>query len=143
MADASARRYHAEIVEGLLAPAQEFVAFAVALHLHGDVLLERLLATEAVDHHRMIDHQVHGRQGVDSLRIATRFGDRITHCREVDHGRHAGEVLHQHPRGAILDLAVGAAGLQPGGQCGEILGVDGQVVFPAQQVFQQHLERGR
>ncbi|MNR34225.1 hypothetical protein D3C85_1519750 [compost metagenome] len=37
VADASARRHHAEVVEGVLAPAQEGIAFAVALHLDVDV----------------------------------------------------------------------------------------------------------
>ena len=53
----------------------------------------------------------------------------------------AAEVLHQHPRRAVLDLAVGAALLQPGGQGLEVVAGDGLAVFPAQQVLQQHLER--
>jgi hypothetical protein len=39
MADAGAGRHHAEIVEGLLAPAQEFVAFAIALVFEINILL--------------------------------------------------------------------------------------------------------
>ena len=39
MADAGARRHDAEIVERILAPAQEAVALAVALELDVDVLL--------------------------------------------------------------------------------------------------------
>ena len=59
VADAGARRYHAEVVEGALAPAQEGVAFAVALHFDIDVLLEGAGAAELVDHHRVVNHQVH------------------------------------------------------------------------------------
>ncbi len=59
MADAGARRYHAEVVEGALAPAQEGVALAVTLHLDIDVLLEGAAAGELVHHHRVVDHQVH------------------------------------------------------------------------------------
>ncbi|MDT4805262.1 hypothetical protein FQZ97_380650 [compost metagenome] len=59
MADASARRHHAEIVESPLAPAQEGIALAVALHLDFDVLFECGLGGEAVHHHRVVDHQVH------------------------------------------------------------------------------------
>ena len=40
--DAGARRHDAEIVERLLAPAQEFVPLAVARELHVDVELQRL-----------------------------------------------------------------------------------------------------
>ncbi|MNM87758.1 hypothetical protein D3C81_999470 [compost metagenome] len=59
VADAGARWHHAEVIEGILAPAQEGVAFAVALHFDVDVLAEGLLSAVAVDHHRMVDHQVH------------------------------------------------------------------------------------
>ena len=41
VADAGARRHDAEIVEGVLAPAQELVALAVALELDVHVLLQR------------------------------------------------------------------------------------------------------
>ena len=46
VADAGARRHHAEVVEGLLAPAQEGIALAVALHSMLDVLLEAQSAAE-------------------------------------------------------------------------------------------------
>ena len=46
VADAGARRNDAEIVECLLAPAQERVALAVALELDLDVLLQRVRASE-------------------------------------------------------------------------------------------------
>ncbi len=142
VADAGTRRHHAEVVEGLLAPAQELVAFTVALHLDLDVLLESLVAAEAVDHHRVVDHQVHRRQRVDLLRITAGPGHGIAHGREVDYCRDAGEVLHQHPGGAVLDFLVRAAGLQPAHQRSEIVAAYGHVVFPAQQVLQQHLEGG-
>lgn len=115
VADASARRYHAEVVEGALAPAQEGITLAVALHFNVDVLFEGGVAAELVDHHRVVDHQVHRRQRVDALRVAAGLGHGRAHGRQVDHRRHAGEVLHQHPRRAVLDLAIGAALLEPGG----------------------------
>ncbi|MNM64367.1 hypothetical protein D3C81_757600 [compost metagenome] len=61
VADASARRHHAEVIEGVLAPAQEGIAFAVALHFDVDVLGKGLLAGVAVDHHRVVDDQVNRR----------------------------------------------------------------------------------
>ena len=50
VADAGARRHDAEIVERVLAPAQELVALAVALELDVDVLLQRVRRGEDVDH---------------------------------------------------------------------------------------------
>jgi hypothetical protein len=46
-----------------------------------------------------------GVQRVDLLRVAAQRLDPVAHGGEVDHRRHAGEVLHQHARGAIGDLA--------------------------------------
>ena len=141
MADAGARRHHAEVVERALAPAQKGVAFAVTLHFDVDVFAEGLLIAELVDHDRVVDDQVHRRQRVDALRIAPGLGHGGAHGGQIDHGGHAGEVLHQHAGGAVLDFPVGFALGEPGGQGFEIFTGDGLVVFPAQQVFQQHLER--
>ncbi len=141
VADAGARRHHAEIVEGALAPAQEGVALAIALHLDVDVLGKGGPAGIVIDHHRMVDHQIHRRQRVDPLRVAAGLGHGGAHGRQVDHGGHAGEVLHQHPRRAVLDLSVGTAILEPVGQGVQVLAAYGLAVLPAQQVLQQHLER--
>src|SRR3546814_3610719 len=62
VADAGARRHHAEVVECRLAPAQEGVALTVALELHLHVLLEGVLAGVVIDHHRMVDNQIDRRQ---------------------------------------------------------------------------------
>ncbi|MCY1501117.1 hypothetical protein D9M68_351800 [compost metagenome] len=141
VADAGARRHHAEVVEGALAPAQEGVAFAVALHFDLDVLPEGGLGGEAVHHHRVVDHQVDRRQWVDPLRVTPGGGHGGAHGGQVDHRRYAGEVLHQHPRRAVLDLPLRAARAEPVGQGLEIGCTDGFVVLPAQQVFQQHFHR--
>ena len=89
-----ARWHHTEIVERLLAPAQELVAFLVALHLDGNVVLERRGVAKIVHHHRVVDHQVHRRQRVDHRRILTGCLDRLTHGSQVDDAGHAGEILH-------------------------------------------------
>ncbi|MNS84029.1 hypothetical protein D3C72_1178410 [compost metagenome] len=139
--DAGTRRHHAEIVESALAPTQEGVTFAIALHFDIDVLLERAGGGELVDHHRVVDHQIHRRQRVDSLRIATGLGHRRTHGGKVDHRGYAGKVLHQYPGRAVLDFAVGAALLEPGGKRLEVGAGDRFFIFPAQQVFQQDFQR--
>jgi hypothetical protein len=74
-----------------------------------DIVAERLGRTELVDHHRVIDDEVDGHQRIDLLlrrRPACVHG--VAHRGEIDHAGDAGEILHQHARGAILDLAVGA-----------------------------------
>ncbi|MCY1442592.1 hypothetical protein D9M71_589670 [compost metagenome] len=139
--DAGARWHYAEIVERVLAPAQKSVALTVALHFNIHVLGERLVAGILVDHHRVVDHQVHRRQGVDTLRVASGLGHGRAHGGQVDHRRHAGEVLHQHPRRAVLNLAVTAALVQPLGKGLEVEAGDGLAVLPAQQVFQQYFQR--
>ncbi len=108
MANAGPRRHHTEIVERALAPAQEGVTFAVALHFDIDVLTERLGCGVAVDHHGVVDHQVHRGQRVDPLWVAAGLGHCRAHGRQVDHRWYAGEVLHQYSRRAVLDFAIGA-----------------------------------
>ena len=140
VANPGAGRDHAEIIEGILPPAQKRIAFAVALHLDIDVLLEGAGAGKPVDHHRVVDHQVHRGQRVDALRIAAGLGHRGAHGGQVDHGGHAGEVLHQYPGRAVLDFPVAAPLFEPGGQGLEVGFGNGLAVFPAQQVLQQHFE---
>ena len=83
-----------------LAPAQERVALAVALELELDVAREREPRGELVDLHRVVDHELGRDQRVDLRRVAAEVGHRVPHRREVDDGRHAGEVLQQHARRA-------------------------------------------
>ena len=68
--DAGARRHDAEIVERLLAPAQELVPLAVAREFHVDVQVERVGRVEVVDLHRVVDHQIDRHERIDLLRIA-------------------------------------------------------------------------
>ena len=66
---------------------------------------------------------------------------RVAHRREIDDRGNAGEVLHQHPRRAVLDLAVDPPLFQPVGHRLEIVAGDGLAVLESQQVLQQHLHR--
>ncbi len=107
MANTGSGRYNAEVIKGFLAPAQEFVAFAVALHFDIDVFLERRRMTELIDHHRVVDHQVHWRERVDTGGILAQFFHRRAHGGEVDHARHTGKVLHQYPRWPVAYFTAG------------------------------------
>ena len=142
VADAGAGRHHAEIAERLLAPFQEFVALLVALVFELDVAGERQRRAELVDDHRMVDDEVDRNQRVDLLRIAAERGHGIAHRREIDHRRHAGEILHQHAGRTIGDLDAGRALVgEPAGDRLDALPGDRAAVLVAQQVFQQHLHR--
>ena len=143
MADAGARRHHAEIVERLLAPAQKGIALAIALILEADILGEGFLVAEMIDHDRVVDHQIDRRQRIDLLGVAAHGLHGVAHGRQIDHGGHAGEILHQHARRAIGDFAVGFAVLQPGADGLDIVHLHRAAVLMAQQVFQQHLHGNR
>jgi hypothetical protein len=134
-------RHDAEIGEGGLAPAQEGIALAVALVFQLDILLEGAGTAEIIHHHRMVDDQIDGGERIDLLRVAAQGDHRLAHRRQIDHGGDAGEILHQHTRRAIGDLAVGALGLQPFGDGLDVGLGDRAPVFVAQQILQQHLQR--
>ena len=65
MDDAGGGWDDAEVVEGLAAPFQEFVAFAVALELALGIVEQGELRAELVDLHGMVDDEVDGDLGVD------------------------------------------------------------------------------
>ncbi len=143
MADAGAGRHHAEIVERARAPAQKGVALAVALIFAVDIDLEGAVRAERVDHHRVVDHQVDRRQRIDLVRVAAELGHGVAHGGEVDHRRHAGKILHQHPRRAERDLAVAFFVVEPQRHRPNVVGGDGPAVLVPEQIFEQHLERKR
>ncbi len=64
MADAGAGGDDAEVVEGLLAPFQEHVAFHVPFVFAVHVGLEGAGGAEFVDHHRMVDDESTGTSGL-------------------------------------------------------------------------------
>jgi hypothetical protein len=142
VADAGAGRHDAEILERLLAPFQEFVAFLVAFVFEFDVAGKGQRRAELVDDDRMVDDEIDRHQRIDLLRVAAERGHGIAHRGKVHHCRHAGEILHQHPRWPVGDLHAGGALVgQPAGDCLDALLGDGAAVLVAQQVLQQHLHR--
>ena len=141
MHDAGAGRDHAEALEGLLAPAQELVALAIALELARDVEQEGGVGAVLVDLHGVVDHEVDGLLRVDPRGVAAEIGHRVAHRGEVDDGGDAGEVLEQHARGAEGDLVSGRGLRLPGAERADRVGADGGAVLAAQQVFEQDAQR--
>ena len=143
VADASTGRHEPKVVEGALSPAEEPVALAVALHLDRDVALEGVGVAEAVDHDRVVDHQVDGRQGIDDGGILAGRGHRAAHGGEIRDTGNAGEILHEHACRSVGDLARSAGVVDPVRQRLDVLSLHRGPVLEPQQVLQQNLERHR
>ena len=144
MADARIRRHDFEILETLLAPAEEGVALDIALHFEIGVEREGVRRAEFVHLHGMVDHQFGGKKRIDLLRIAAERCDGVAHGREVDDGGHAREILEQDARGHEGDFSFGGArGARrvPARQRGNIVRAHEAIVFVAQQIFEQHFQR--
>ena len=94
--DADARGHDLEGVEGLHAPFHELVALTVARELQLHVQIQRRHVAIVVDHHRVVDHQVHRHQRLDALGILAQIGRNVAHGCQVGQQRHAGEVLQHH-----------------------------------------------
>ena len=138
--DAHPRRDDAEVLEGALRPAEQRVALGVALELAVDVALVGAVGAERVDLDGVVDHQVDGHQRVDLAGVAAAAGDGVAHRGQVDHGRDAGQVLHDHARGHEREVRVG----RRIGPCGEGVDVglgDVLAVHAAEQVLEQHAHR--
>ena len=99
-----------------------------------------ILGAERVDLHRMVDHEVDRHQRIDPAGIASAAGDRGAQRGQIDHRRHAGEILHHHARGHERQLAL-RSGARPGRQRAHILLGDVLAAGPPQQVLEQHAHR--
>ena len=96
MHDAGIGRHHFEVAKGLLAPAQEAVAFGIAFKFDAAVGIQRIGAGEHVHLHRMVDHQFRRNLRVDLLGPAAQLHHRIPHCCQIHHAGHTGEILQDH-----------------------------------------------
>ena len=143
MADARVGWHHPEAVEGLLTPPEELVALLVAVELHPGVEVEGVVGAEPVDDHGVVDHELGRDVRIHPRRVAAQGLDAVAHGGEVDHRRHAGEVLHQDPRRGEDDLVVGLRLGVPPGQRLDVLRGHRLAVLVAEQVLQQDLQRVR
>ena len=139
--DAGGGRHHLEIIQRLLAPAQEGVTFVVALEFDLGIARQRVGLAEHIHLHRVVDHEFRGRERVDLLGVAAQRHHRIAHRGEIDHARHAGEILQHHACGQEGNLG-GRLGLRiPVQHRFDLRFRDFAAVLVAQQVFQQDLHR--
>src|SRR5579871_5924919 len=113
MADTGTGRNDAEIGKGLLTPTQERIALAIALELDLDIFPERVARAKIVDHDRVIDHEIDFGERIDLLHFAAELLHGIAHGCKIDHGRNAGEILHENERGPERDLGLGFPLIQP------------------------------
>jgi hypothetical protein len=140
MNNAGAGRYYLEIVEGLLAPLQERVAFPVALEFDLRVEIERIRGAVVVDLDRVVDDQFSRRQRVDVFGGTAELDDGITHGGEIDHGGYAGEVLQDDATRCEGDLGARVRLGVPVRERQDVVPGDITPVLVAQQVLEQDLE---
>ncbi len=146
--DPHAGRHGPEVAEGTLGPADELVALHVAPVLNGDVGVVGRGVARALGDDGVVDDELDRDQRVDLGGVATQPRERVAHGGEVDHRRHAGEVLHEHPLGGEGDLVGGVAGPlavtlgvgTPVGHGHDVVGRDVRPVLVTEEVFQEDLD---
>ena len=141
--DAGARRHDAEVVERLLAPAEELVALAVALNSSSTFRSSASARAEVVDLHRVVDHQVDRHSGLiffgspPSRCIAARIAARST-----THGTPVKSCSTTRAGLKGISTLAGDGGV-PGGERLHVVFGHHVAVAVAQQRFQQHADRKR
>ena len=142
--DAGVRRHDPEVVERLLAPAQEAVALPVALELDLAVEFQRIGAAEHVDLHRVVDHQFGRDQRVDLRGVAAQActtASRIA-ARSTTHGTPVKSC--STTRAGMKAISVsGSSFASHVGDRFDVSLRDRDAVFVAQQVLEQDLHRVR
>ena len=143
VADAHARGHGRKIVERSLSPLEEGVALAVALELKRGVHVVGVRGAKLVHLHGVVDDQLRRLQRVDLVRVASQRLHGVSHRGQVDDCGHAGEVLHQHARGHVGDLARGLGFGVPVGEKADVVRRHGAAIFVAQQILKQDAQGER
>jgi len=134
-------RHDEEVAERLAAPLEELEALAVALHLLGQVLGQRIRVARVIDLHGVVHHQIGGHQRVNLVRVTTQTSHRVAHGSKIHHGGHTGEILHQHASRLERNLHLLLAGLHPVDDLFDIRLGDGEVIRIAHCALEQHFDR--
>jgi len=142
VADAGIRWNDLEIAEGFLAPAEEGVAFDVALEFEFGIETEGVARAELIDLDGVIDDEFGGEKRINALGIAAHFLNGFAHRGEIDDGRDAGKVLQEDPGGHEGDFFLHGVWL-PGGESGDVVFVDEAAFFAAQEIFKEDAQGER
>ncbi len=139
VANALRGRDDPEIVKSGLAPAEKFVALAVALKLAGRIEFKSLREAACVHLHAVVNDKVDRDARVDAPRVASKTRHGAAHGCKVNHAGHAREILQQNPARPEGDFnGSGAGGIVPG-KPQNIIASYGGAVFTAEQAFQKNL----
>ena len=125
-----------EVGEGLLPPAQEGIAFLVAVELQLGVDIHGVEFSMSVNLYRVINHQFGRRERVDSGRITAEVAHGIAHGRQIDDSGHPGEILQQDPRRRKSNFLAWFGQRVPGSQRLDVIPGHIDAVLMAQQVFE-------
>src|SRR5439155_7519590 len=98
--DTGIRRNDGEVTKSSLPPAQECIAFAIALEFKVRIYLKRGLGAKLIDLNRMVNHQFRRLYRIDQARIAAQVRHRIPHGCKVNNRRNSRELLHEHAAGS-------------------------------------------
>ena len=79
-----------------MSPAQERIAFFIALKLDLVIEIKCVCSAVVIDLYGVVNDQFGGGLGIDLVGGAAQLDDCISHCGEVNHGRYAGEILQDH-----------------------------------------------
>ncbi len=94
-----------------------------------------------IDLHGVIDDQLRGRERIDGGRSSPQGDDGIAHSGQVNHRRHAREVLQNHPRRCECDLGFWFRFRIPCSQCPDVVAGNVDAVFVAQEILQENFQR--
>ncbi len=125
------RGHHLEVVERILAPAQELVALAVAPILNVHVSFQRVWLTEKIGDYRVVDDKLCRRKRIYLPRISSQFHNRFAHRGEVNDAGNSGEVLQHHACRGELNFRGWLGFFVPVAQCRNLLTRDVGTIFSA------------
>jgi len=91
----------------------------------------------------MIDDKIYWYLRINDFWITTRLSHCIAHCCQINHCRHPGEILHQHPGRPKCNFPTRTPVLDPFNQGFDIARCIFTTTFKSKYIFEQYLERIR
>src|SRR4029077_1206616 len=132
VANAGVRGNDFKILKAFLTPAQERVAFDIALHFKVGVEEKRARGTKLIDLHGMVDDELSGQEWIDFLWIAAEMAHRVAHGGKIHDGWNAREILKQNSSGHegnfFFASALGTGGI-PRSEGSNVVGMNEVIVF--------------